>query len=173
MRASVFIGTSLDGFIARPNGDLDWLPTGSDDDHGYGAFMATVDALLMGRNTYDTVLGFGGWPYGRTPVYVLSTRALPPAPEGATVERLWGTPDEVVAALEARGVTHAYVDGGVVIQEFLRAGRIQRLVLTRIPVLIGSGIPLFGPLEADIRLRHVATRAFPSGLVQSEYAIDG
>ena len=171
MRASVFIGTSLDGFIARANGDLDFLPPGGGEPHGYDEFMATVDALVIGRKTFETVLGFDAWPYGEKLVFVLSTRALAPAPAGAVVERLSGDPGLVVAELGRRGLQHVYVDGGVTIQRFLRAGLIQRLIVTRVPVLIGSGIPLFGALERDIRLEHVATRQYASGLVQSEYAI--
>ena len=173
MKASVFIATSLDGFIARANGDLDWLPPGGGEEHGYEAFIATVDALVIGRKTYETVLGFDTWPYGEKPVYVLSTRALAPAPPGARVERMSGTPAGIVSQLAARGVGHAYVDGGITIQGFLQAGLIQRLVITRIPVLLGTGIPLFGALDRDIALRHVGTRQYASGLVQSEYVVDG
>ena len=173
MKASVFIATSLDGFIARANGDLDWLPQGDVEEHGYEAFIATVDALVMGRKTYETVLTFGTWPYGEKPVYVLSTHTLAPALPGAVVERLSGAPAEIMARLAARGVGHVYVDGGITIQGFLQAGLIQRLIITRIPVLLGAGIPLFGPLSGDINLRHVGTRQYASGLVQSEYLVDG
>ncbi|HWA58700.1 MAG TPA: dihydrofolate reductase family protein [Gemmatimonadales bacterium] len=168
MKASVFVGISVDGFIARSNGAIDWLPHDAED-HGYEAFFASTDALLLGRHTYETVLGFGTWPYGTKPCHVLSSRPLRPAPAGAIVRHVAGDPKDVVGQLEAAGVQHAYVDGGVTVQRFLRAGLIHRLILTRIPVLIGSGIPLFGATDTDIRLRHVATRAFPSGLVQSEY----
>ena len=171
MNASVFVGASVDGFIARPNGGLDWLPPGGGEEHGYEAFMASVDALVIGRNTYETVLGFDAWPYGEKPVFVLSTRPLPPAPAGAVVERMAGEPADIVSRLAARGFRHAYVDGGITIQRFLRAGLIQRLVVTRVPVLIGSGIPLFGELPRDVLLRHVATRQYASGLVQSEYVV--
>jgi len=171
VKASVFIGTSLDGFIARPNGDLDFLPHGGGEPHGYEEFMATVDALVIGRKTYETVLSFDGWPYGDKPVFVLSTQPLRPAPQGAIVEHMCAAPLEIVTQLEARGVRHIYVDGGITIQRFLQAGLIERLIVTRVPVLIGSGIPLFGPLPADIRLQHVATRHYASGLVQSEYLI--
>jgi dihydrofolate reductase len=173
MRASVFIATSLDGFIARPNGDLDWLPPGGGEEHGYEAFMATVDALVIGRKTYETVLAFDTWPYGEKPVFVLSTRALAPAPPGAVVERMSGNPPEIVSQLAARGIRHVYVDGGITIQGFLRAGLVQRLIITRIPLLLGTGIPLFGPLERDILLQHVGTRQYASGLVQSEYVVSG
>jgi dihydrofolate reductase len=171
MRASVFIGTSLDGFIARANGDLDWLPQGGGEDMGYEAFVATVDALVIGRKTYETVLTFGTWPYGEKPVVVLSTRPLAAAPPGAKVERLSGAPEEIVSQLAARGMQHVYVDGGITIQRFLQAGLIQRLIITRVPVLIGTGIPLFGATPHDITLRHIATRHFSSGLVQSEYEV--
>jgi dihydrofolate reductase len=173
MKVSVFIGTSLDGFIARADGGLDFLPPGGGEEHGYRAFFASVDALVIGRHTFETVLGFDPWPYGEKPVFVLTTRPLAPAPRGAVVERLSGPPAEIVARLAARGFQHLYVDGGVTIQRFLRAGLIQRLVITRVPVLIGTGIPLFGALERDVALTHVATRAYPSGLVTSEYAVVG
>lgn len=173
MRASVFVGASLDGFIARANGDLDWLPHGGGEDLGYDAFMATVDALVMGSHTYEKVLTFDTWPYGPKPVFVLSTRPLGSVPPGARVERMAGAPAQIVTELESRGIRHAYVDGGVTIQRFLQAGLIQRLVITRVPVLIGDGIPLFGETGRDIALRHVATRQYPSGLVQSEYEVAG
>jgi dihydrofolate reductase len=171
MKASVFIATSLDGFIARPNDDLDWLPPGGGEEHGYEEFMATVDALVIGRRSFEKVLTFDQWPYGEKPVFVLSSRQLAPAPTGAVVERMSGTPTDVVSQLAARGVRHIYVDGGITIQRFLQAGLIQRLVITRIPVLLGAGIPLFGSLRQDIVLRHVGTRQYASGMVQSEYLV--
>jgi len=171
VKATVFVGTSLDGFIARVNGDLDFLPPGGGEPHGYDEFMATVDALVIGRNTFETVLKFDKWPYGGKPVFVLSTRTLAPAPAGAVVARLTGHPAEIVSQLAARGVRHIYVDGGITIQRFLQAGLIQRLIITRVPVLIGDGIPLFGTIEHDIMLRHVATLQYASGLVQSEYVV--
>jgi dihydrofolate reductase len=171
MKATVFVGTSVDGFIARPNGDLDFLPPGGGEPHGYDEFMGTVDALVIGRKTFETVLAFDTWPYGEKPVIVLSTRTLAPAPSGALVERMSGDPAEIVSKLAARGIGHVYVDGGITIQRFLQAGLIQRLIVTRVPVLIGAGIPLFGVTERDIVLKHVATRQYPSGLVQSEYEI--
>jgi dihydrofolate reductase len=171
MRASVFIGTSLDGFIARANGDFDFLDEGGGEPHGYDEFMATVDALVIGRKTFETVLAFRQWPYGEKPVFVLSTRPLAPAPPDAVVEHVSGEPAAIWAQLAARGLQHIYVDGGITIQRFLRAGLIQRLIITRVPVLIGQGIPLFGALPHDVILRHVATRQYAGGLVQSEYAV--
>jgi len=170
--ASVFVGTSLDGFLARPNGDFDFLPAGGGEEHGYAAFMATVDTIVIGRNTYDQVLTFAEWPYGAKPVIVLSTRPIDlPAASGAVVERMAGSPPDIVARLAARGAKHLYVDGGITIQRFLQAGLIQRLVITRVPVLIGTGIPLFGALPRDLKLHHVTTRQYRSGLVQSEYIV--
>ena len=170
MNASVFIGTSLDGFIARRNGDLDFLPPGGGEPHGYDEFMATVDALVIGRRTFETVLTFDAWPYEK-PVFVLSTRPLALAPAGAAVERMSGAPTEIVSQLARRGVRHIYVDGGITIQRFLQAGLIQRLIITRVPVLIGEGIPLFGAVERDITLTPVWTRQYSSGLVQTEYVV--
>jgi dihydrofolate reductase len=171
VKASVFVGVSVDGFLARPDHTLDFLPPGEGEDHGYTEFFASVDAMLIGRKTYEVVLGFGSWPYGKKPVFVLSAKRLAPAPKGAVVEHLSGEPADIWAQLEARGFRHLYVDGGETIQRFLRAGLIQRLVVTRVPVLIGEGIPLFGPTGRDIALRHVATRQVSGGLVQSEYEV--
>jgi len=171
VKASIFIGTSLDGFIARANGDLDFLPPGGGEPHGYDEFMASVDALVIGRKTFETVLTFDAWPYGEKPVFVLSTRPLALSPPGVVVERMSGAPADIVSQLAARGIRHIYVDGGTTVQRFLQAGLIHHLTITRVPVLIGAGIPLFGPLQHDIVLRHVATRQYASGLVQSEYVV--
>lgn len=172
MKASVFIATSLDGFIARPDGALDWLPADGGEPHGYTEFMATVDALVIGRKTLDTVLTFDAWPYGKKPVVVLSrTRSELRVPDGAVCDLMAGTPHAIVTRLAERGMKHLYIDGGVTIQGFLQAGLIQRLIITRVPVLLGSGIRLFGTLPHDVRVQHVATRPYPSGLVQSEYVI--
>ena len=171
MKVSVFIGTSLDGFIARLDGALDWLPV-EPEPHGYDEFIATVDAIVIGRKTFETVLSFGGWAYGKKPVVVLSsTMSELKVPTGAVCDLMAGTPHEIIARLTGRGMKHLYIDGGITIQRFLEAGLIQRMTITRIPILLGSGIPLFGPLSHDIKFEHVATRSFPSGIVQSEYLI--
>jgi dihydrofolate reductase len=173
MKVSVFVGTSVDGFIARPDGALDFLPPGGGEPHGYDEFIATVDAIVIGRKTYETVLGFEAWPYGRKRVVVLSSRALDlSVVRDGVVEQMGGSPAEIVAQLAASGARHLYVDGGITVQGFLRAGLVTRLVITRVPVLIGEGIPLFGALAHDVRLRHAATRPYPSGLVQSEYEVE-
>jgi len=172
MAASVFIGMSVDGFIARPNGELDFLPPGGGEPHGYDEFMGSVDALVIGRGTFETVLSFPEWPYGKKRVVVLSSRPLDfSGVRGGNVEQMSGTPAEIVSKLAASGSEYLYIDGGITVQRFLSAGLIQRLIITRVPVLIGEGIPLFGTLPHDIRLRHVATKHYQSGLVQTEYEV--
>jgi dihydrofolate reductase len=172
MKLSVFVGVSVDGFLARRDGRLDFLDAGGSEPHGYEEFFATVDALVVGRNTFEVVRAFPEWPYGEKRVVVLSSgeldlNGLP----GARVEQMSGEPAEIAARLAADGVRHIYVDGGITIQRFLRAGLVSRLTVTRVPVLIGEGIPLFGSLPHDVLLRHVATRTYTGGLVQSEYEI--
>jgi dihydrofolate reductase len=169
---SVFVGISVDGFLARPNGDLDFLPEGGGEPHGYDEFMASVDALVIGRKTFEKVLTFEAWPYGHKRVVVLSNRSADLSTAGGgIVKQMAGPPAEIVSQLAASGARHLYVDGGVTIQGFLRAGLVQRLIITRVPVLIGEGIPLFGALPRDVRLHHVATRSYSSGLVQTEYRV--
>jgi len=172
MKISVFIGTSVDGFIARQNGTFDFLPEGGGEPHGYSEFMATVDALVIGRKTFETVLALAEWPYGEKLVVVLSGGRLDLSRvRGGKVRQMAGDAAAIARELESRGVRHVYVDGGVTIQRFLRAGLVERLVVTRVPVLIGQGIPLFGPLDRDIKLRHVRTETYGSGLVKSEYEV--
>jgi dihydrofolate reductase len=174
MKTSVFVGVSVDGFIARANHDLDFLDAGGTEPHGYEEFIATVDTIVMGRKTFEVVLGFDTWPYGERRVVVLSSQPLElsaASDRGGRVEQMSGPPADIASRLSAQGAQHVYVDGGVTIQGFLRAGLIQRLVVTRVPILIGSGIPLFGALLGDVRLRHIATKAFQGGLVQTEYEV--
>lgn len=172
---SVFVGVSLDGFIARPNGDLDWLMGeggGDAAEYGYNEFIADIDAIVMGRKTFEKVLAFDKWYYGNKRVIVLSHRPLDLSvaqARGGVVEQMAGSPAEIVSKLAASGTMRLYVDGGITIQEFLRTGLINRLIISRLPVLIGEGIPLFGSLPHDTRLRHISTRTYPGGMVQSEY----
>ena len=177
LTTSVFIATSLDGFIARADGDIDWLneanaqvPEG--EDCGYARFMATVDAMVMGRNTFEQVLTFGAWPYGETPVVVLS-RSLRALPEGvpATVSLSAEAPGELVRRLGAAGLHHLYIDGGATIRSFLDAGLVDELTITRIPRLLGTGLPLFGPLKADLRLELLDSRSYAFGFVQCRYRV--
>jgi dihydrofolate reductase len=176
IKASVFIATSLDGFIARANGDLDWLTgaesTPTEQDYGYQDFMDTVDTIVMGRNTFELALTFDPWPYSGKKVVALSSRPLAvPLHLTDGVEWLSLPPERLVERLAAQGATHLYVDGGKTIQRFLNAGLINELIITRIPILIGTGVPLFGPLNHDIKLHTIATRQFENGFVQSRYRI--
>lgn len=178
----VFIAVSVDGFIARADGAIDWLEPVSSrpareavrEDYGYDRFLAEMDGIVMGRGTFEKALTFGVWPYTK-PVIVLSNtlsdRNLPPELHGKIrIANL--SPRDLFAELSSHAWRRAYIDGGKVIQAFLRAGLIADLVMTRIPVLIGDGIPLFGSLPVDIHLTHIETRAFASGFVQSRYTLD-
>jgi dihydrofolate reductase len=172
VRVSVFIATSLDGYIARADGGLDWLPSDGGEPHGYDEFIATVDAIVIGRKTLETVLAYPIWPYENKLVVALSTTLSGvKVPNGAVCEVISGSPQEIVARLESRGLKHIYVDGGKTIQGFLKAGLIQQLTITRVPVLLGAGIPLFGVLPHDIHFEHLGTHSYSSGLVKSEYRV--
>jgi dihydrofolate reductase len=172
----VFIGISLDGFIARTNGDLDWLP-GSDgesggEDYGFQDFFSSIDTVVMGRHTYEFALTFKEWPYRGKRVVVLSSghpTSFTALADG--VDGISSSPEDLVSRLASQGSRHAYIDGGKTIQGFLRAGLIRHITITRIPVLIGVGIPLFGPTAHDIHLRHVRTTTFDNGFVQSTYMV--
>jgi dihydrofolate reductase len=173
MKLSVFCGVSVDGFLARPNNALDFLKAGEQEPHGFEKFYGNVYVVVIGRKTFEVVLTFGKWFYGKKPVVVLSRRPLDLSSlQDGVVEQMSGEPGEVVARLKARGFQHAYIDGGITIQRFLASGLIDRLVITRVPVLIGAGIPLFGQVPHDIPLRHIATRSYRGGLVQSEYEVE-
>ena len=174
----VFLGMSVDGFIARLDGDLSWL-TGGDDaggapddgeggDFGFGEFLSSIDALVMGRSTYDFIAPMGDWPYQGKPVHVLSTRLDPGADRRITVHR---SLDEAVEALTAAGYRRLYVDGGRTVHAFLRAGLIADLTLSRVPVLIGTGHTPFGELDADVALEHVRTQSYRGGMVQTRYRV--
>ena len=174
MKLSVFCGVSVDGFLARPDDSLDFLHTGEQEPHGFKEFLSSVDVVVIGRRTFEVVLKLGHMGlYGKKPVVVLSSRTIDFSPvKGGTVEQMSGKPSEIVRELKARDFKHVYVDGGITIQRFLAARCIDRLVITRVPVLIGAGIALFGPVPRDIQLRHVETRSYAGGLVQSEYEVN-
>ena len=145
----------------------------SGEEHGYNTFIEGVDGLVMGRGSFETLLTFDDWPYSK-PVIVMSqqlTEADIPPPLSDKVRLTDRSPGEVMNMLESEGWTHAYIDGGKIVQSFLRAGLINDMILTRIPILIGEGIPLFGALDGDIDLVHEGTQSFPSGLVTSHYRV--
>ncbi|NEK56920.1 dihydrofolate reductase [Geodermatophilus sabuli] len=176
---SVFLGMSVDGFIARLDGDISWL-TGGDEgggapddgaggDFGFTEFVAGIDALVMGRGTYEVIAPFAEWPYQGRPVHVLSSTLTEGAdPRITAVHRSF---DDAVAALSAAGYRRVYVDGGRTVHAFLTAGLIADLTLSRVPVLIGTGHTPFGELPADVLLEHAATQTFPGGMVQTTYRV--
>lgn len=168
----VFIATSLDGFIARSDGAIDWLEGWPDvgHDYGYAAFLSAMDGIIMGRETFQKVLSFEKWPFEK-PVVVMCRSEPPalPADFAGHVRFASGTPVEVVAEVARSGWQRAYVDGGLLIQSFLNLGLIHDLIVTRVPILLGGGRPLFGAVSSDLRLEHKSTDAYPSGFVQSRY----
>jgi dihydrofolate reductase len=169
--ARVYIGTSLDGFIARPDGDIGWLIRFADDEAvaAYKQFSAGVDVIVIGRGTFEKVLEFDEWPYDK-PVYLMSS-TLKTAPSGYQdkVTVICLTPSELLAHLSAAGFRSAYIDGGKLIQSFLAEDLIDELTIAKVPVLIGKGIPLFGDLDVDIEFAHKETRVSSNGIVRSYY----
>lgn len=176
MKVSVFIATSLDGFIARKDGSLDWLnqvnavvPSG--EDCGFHTFLASVDVLVMGRITFEQVLTFGQWPYGDKKVVVMSSKGLKiPDHLSKTVSTSSESPKDLVNRLSAQGANHLYVDGGVTIQRFYQAGVLDEITVTLIPIILGEGKSLFGYLMKDILLKHISTHAYDFGFVQLKYS---
>jgi len=169
----VYIATSLDGYIARADGGIDWLDgpdEPNDEDYGWAEFFAGIDAIVMGRATFELVVGFGVWHYGDRPLTVLSS-TLQDVPEHlkdkASISAL--PPRDLLAHLGGQGHTRIYVDGGKTIQSFLREDLIDELVITKLPILIGQGIPLFGDLDGDLAWKHLSTSTFDNGLVKSHY----
>jgi len=164
---AVFIAVTLDGYIARPDGSFDFLDPFHGEEHGYAAFFAGVDALVIGRGTYDTVLAFPEWPYGNKRVVVCTTRPVP-ATHG---EEMWsGPPRELAARLDREGVRRVYLDGGVLVQGFLREKLVDEMTINIVPLVLGSGRPLFTSGLPEIPLRLVEAKSLPSGLVQLHYA---
>lgn len=177
IRCSVFIASSVDGFIARDNGDIDWLEKpGFDSQQGlhltYDKFIKTVDTIVMGRKTFEKVLSFSEWIYGEIPLIVLSTQNLkiPHHLAGkVTIDR--GDPKDIITRIAPSGNHHLYIDGGYTIQNFLKSGLINDITITRIPVILGSGISLFGTIGLEFSLHHIKTSTARNGLVQSQYSV--
>ncbi len=173
MTTIVYIASSLDGYIADEDGSLDWLhniPNPGASDFGFSDFMSEIDALVMGRVTFETVCGFeGAWPYSK-PVFVLSnTLDRVPAELEDKAEVIKGSLPKVLETLHARKYTQLYIDGGKTVQSFLSEDLIDEMIITRVPILLGGGAPLFGSLAAPLEFEHVNSEILAGALVQSHY----
>ena len=171
MKTTVYVGTSLDGFIARKDGDIDWLVKFQNKEvhDSYEKFINRIDVIVIGRGTYEKVLSFPEWPYIKK-VFVLSTTLKQiPGILKEKVTLLSMKPNDLLHYLSNEGFSNIYVDGGKVIQSFLKEDLIDELIITKVPELIGTGIPLFGLLDHDLRFEHIRTEIFSNGLVKSYY----
>jgi dihydrofolate reductase len=171
MKTTVYVGMSLDGFIARKDGDITWLTQFANDEaiQAYKEFMSRIDAIVIGRGTFEKVLTFPDWPYEKK-VFVLS-KTIKEIPEMAKgkVTILSMPPREILSYLSGEGFSNLYIDGGKVIQAFLRDDLIDDLIIAKVPILIGNGIPLFGYLDKDIDFKYIRTAVASNGLVRSYY----
>jgi dihydrofolate reductase len=172
MKTSAYIGTSLDSFIARKDGDIDWLTQFANHEaiHSYEKFMNRIDAIVIGRGTFEKVLSFPSWPYEKK-VFVLSTRMkqLPDTLRDQQATLLSMKPKKLISYLSGMGFLNIYIDGGKVIQDFLKEDMIDELIIAKAPILIGSGIPLFDYVDADLQFKHIRTEVQSNGLIRSYY----
>ena len=168
----IYIATSIDGYIAKPDGGIDWLleiPNPDHSDYGFADFMNRIDGVVMGRKTYESVADFAEWAYTK-PVFVLSNSlAVLPGKWASKTEIIKGEPNEVIAALHARGINNLYIDGGKTIQSFLSLDLVDEMIITKIPILLGDGIPLFNTSNLELKFEHVETDVYTGGLVKSRY----
>ena len=171
-KISVFIATSLDGFIARSNGSIDWLSQVENpgEDYGYGEFFASVDTMVIGRKTYETALSFPDWPYAGKRVVVMTHQSF----DSQLGEEFFsGSPAELARKLQEGGAEHLYVDGGATIRGFLAENLVDELTISVIPILLGEGRPLFGAGVPEARLVLQSSQSYPKGLVQLRYRLGG
>jgi dihydrofolate reductase len=168
----VYIATSLDGYIAKVDGGIDWLmeiPNPDQSDYGFADFLSRIDGVLMGRKTYEIVQDFDQWIYTK-PVFVLTqTLDALPGKWAHKAEIVKGEPTEVIAALNSRGINNIYVDGGKTIQSLLSLDLIDEMIITKIPILLGNGIPLFSNGNSELKFEHIETDVYYGGLVKSRY----
>lgn len=167
-KVSIYIATSIDGYIARKDGNLDWLQFGheGDEDYGFKKFIESVDALILGRKTYQVVSQFGDWPYKGKRVIVLS-HSLKEVREEA--ELFCDKITDLLSKLYSEGIRHIWVDGGITASKFLEAGLVDELTISKIAMILGSGIPLFNMMNKEHECRLISTKSYPSGLVQLKY----
>lgn len=168
----VYIATSIDGFIADVDNRIEWLsnyPDVEGGDYGYSDFMNRIDCILMGRKTFETVIAFDQWPYDKK-VFVLSTTItrLPAAFHGKAAV-VNGSIQSIVNTLHAQGFHTLYIDGGETVQAFLKMDMIDELYISRVPLLLGGGIPLFSTLDKSLQFKHIKTEEYKSGIIKSHY----
>ncbi len=169
-KISIYIAASIDGYIARKDGGLDWLEYGhvGDEDYGFKKFINGIDALVLGRNTYDVVSGFGEWPYKGKRVIVLSNTLKEVRKEA---ELFCGQLADLASVLHSEGIKHVWVDGGITVSKFLESGLVDDITISVIATVLGSGIPLFSTMNREHKCHLVSTQSYPSGLVQLKYEV--
>lgn len=169
-KISIYIATSIDGYIARKNGSLDWLEYGhtGDEDYGFKKFIGSVDALVLGRNTYEVVSSFDKWPYEGKKVMVLSNTLHDVRKEA---ELFCGQLTDLTSMLHSKGIKHVWVDGGVTVSKFLEAGLVDDITISIIAMVLGSGIPLFNTMNREHKCHFISAQSYPSGLVQLKYEV--
>lgn len=185
MMCSVYIATSIDGYIATDEGNIDWLHTSGDQnidinqnsDMGFNEFISSIDCIVMGRKCMEMISSFNltpdQWPYGNTKIYALSN-SMKQAPENVRdkVEMYSGDIQELVDKLENDGYKHAYIDGGMTITSFLNKKLINKIIITKAPIILGRGIPLFGKLDKSIILANSKATILPNNFIQVEYSVN-
>lgn len=169
-KISIYIATSIDGYIARKNGGLDWLEYGhtGDEDYGFKKFIGSIDALVLGRNTYEVVSSFDKWPYEGKKVIVLSNTLNEVRKEA---ELFSGQLTDLTSMLYSKGIKHVWVDGGITVSKFLEAGLVDDITISVIAMVLGAGIPLFSTMNREHKCRLISTQSYPSGLVQLKYEV--
>ena len=185
MKCSVYIATSSDGYIATQDGGVDWLHTAGNPeadmshnpDIGFNDFIASVDCMIMGRKCMDAISSFNlapeQWPYGETKIYVLShSMKQPPENLRGKVEMYSGDIAKLVSQLESDGFKHAYIDGGTTITAFINLQLINEMTITRAPIILGKGVPLFGELNKSIKLTNSEAIVFPNDFIQEKFAVN-
>jgi dihydrofolate reductase len=168
----VYIATSIDGYIATSEGGIEWLheqENPSDNDYGYSEFISNIDALVMGRHTFEKVRSFDEWPYDIKVFVLSSTLTNVPSDLTGKIEFIHGSPKDVLANIRSLGFDNLYIDGGIVVQNFLASDLIDELIVTRIPILLGGGIPLFGELSKSLKFIHKKTEVYDNALVKTHY----
>lgn len=169
-KVSVRVGQSIDGYIAKKDGNIDWLYYGhsGDEEYGFKDFINSIDGLILGKNTYEVVSNFDQWPYDGKRVIVLSNSLKNVRPEA---ELYTGSLKDLLSKLHSEGIKHVWVDGGVTISKFLEEGLVDEISISVIAMILGSGIPLFNPMNAEHKCELLSTKSYPSGLVESKYKI--